>query len=183
MSIFLTAMGIITLAELGDKTQLLTLLLVTRFSKPFIILFAIILSTLFNHSLAASVGDIIGTWLTHEHMQRVIDIGFIVTGFWLLLPDKNDSYIKGNNAFLTSFILFFVAEMGDKTQLATLLLEAQHNNLTLVVIGSTVGMVLANAPMLWFGHHLKRYIGNSFIRYLASGIFITTGIISLISII
>lgn len=180
MSVFLTAVGMVMLAEIGDKTQLLTLLLVARFGKPFIILLSIICSTLFNHSLAAAVGDIVGHWLNQGQMHFVIAIGFILTGLWLLLPDKNDSYIRGNNAFLTSFTVFFIAEMGDKTQVATLLLGAQYNNLMLVVIGSTAGMILANAPMLWFGSYLKPYMEKSISRYIASGLFILLGAISLI---
>lgn len=179
MSILITSIASVGLAEIGDKTQLLTLLLVARFGKPIAILCGIVVATLVNHFFAAALGDFVNQWLSPDIMRWIIGIGFFLMALWILVPDKNDSQIKGGHPFWTSLIVFFIAEMGDKTQIATLLLGAHYQNLPLVVLGSTIGMVLANAPMLWFGKYLQPYMQCAIGRYGATALFATLGIITL----
>jgi putative Ca2+/H+ antiporter (TMEM165/GDT1 family) len=176
MSIIITSIASVALAEIGDKTQLLTLLLVARFGKPFHILFGIIIATLVNHFFAAGIGELVNQWLSPEIMRWIVGIGFLIMAAWLLIPDKNDGKIEGGHPFWTSLVVFFIAEIGDKTQIATLLLGAHYNNLTLVVLGSTIGMVLANAPMLWFGQRLQPYMQCKTGRYSATALFAALGI-------
>lgn len=179
MSVLITSIASVGLAEIGDKTQLLTLLLVARFGKPFLILLGIIVATLVNHFLAAGLGDLVNQWLNPDVMRWVIGVGFFIMAAWILIPDKNDSQIKGGHPFWTSLIVFFIAEMGDKTQIATLLLGAHYQNLPLVVLGSTIGMILANAPMLWFGKYLQPYMQCTFGRYGATALFAALGVATL----
>lgn len=176
MSVLITSIATVALAEIGDKTQLLTLLLVARFGKPVSILFGIIIATLINHFFAAGIGDLVNQWLSPEIMRWIVAVGFFAMAVWILIPDKNDSEIKGGHPFWTSLIVFFIAEIGDKTQIATLLLGAHYQSLTLVVLGSTIGMVIANAPMLWFGKRLQPYMQCSVGRYSATALFIVLGV-------
>jgi len=179
MSVLLTSIASVALAELGDKTQLLTLLLVARFGKPIPILCGIVGATLINHFFAAAIGELVNQWLTPDVMRWVVGIGFLIMAIWVLIPDKNDSKIQEGNPFLISLVVFFLAEMGDKTQIATLLLGAHYQNLTLVVLGSTLGMILANIPMLWFGKYLQPYMQCKAGRYGAMALFTLLGISTL----
>lgn len=176
MSVLITSIATVALAEIGDKTQLLTLLLVARFGKPVPILFGIIIATLVNHFFAAGIGELVNHWLSPEIMRWIIAVGFFIMAIWILIPDKDDSEVKGGHPFWTSLIVFFIAEIGDKTQIATLLLGAHYHNLALVVLGSTIGMVIANAPMLWFGKYLQPYMQCRTGRYCSMVLFISLGI-------
>ncbi|AOP41570.2 TMEM165/GDT1 family protein [Edwardsiella piscicida] len=180
MSIILTSMSSVALAEIGDKTQLLTLLLVARFGKPFLILLAIILATLVNHYFAALIGELVTQFLSPQIMRWMVAAGFLAMAVWVLFPDKDDGEIRGGHPFWTSLVVFFLAEIGDKTQIATVLLGAHYQHITWVVLGSTLGMVLANAPMLWFGARLQPYLKSGWGRRLSSLLFAILGVVTLI---
>ncbi len=173
-------MSSVTLAEIGDKTQLLTLLLVARFGKPGLILLAIVLATLVNHYFAALFGEAISGWMNPQMMRWIVSIGFFSMAIWVLFPDKDDGQIRGGHPFWTSLTVFFIAEIGDKTQIATVLLGAHYNSLYWVVIGSTLGMVIANAPMLWFGKRLQPYVQSGWGRKASSLLFTILGVVTLL---
>nr|MBW3792698.1 TMEM165/GDT1 family protein [Plesiomonas shigelloides] len=180
VSIIATSFASVALAEMGDRTQLLTLLLVARFRKPWWILAAIVCATLFNHFLAAWIGVELSNYLTPEIMRWVVGVGFLLMAGWVLIPDKDNGEVKGGHPFWTSLVIFFIAEIGDKTQIATTLLGARYDNVTLVMIGSTLGMIAANAPMLWFGERLSPYMKSDWGHRAAAVVFAALGIITLL---
>src|SRR5512137_2280414 len=158
MEALLVSIGIVALAEIGDKTQLLTLILAARYKKPWPIVAGIFLATLVNHAIAGAVG----AWLTRvigpDAMRWILGLSFIAMAVWMLIPDKLDDDAgashKVGGVFVTTTILFFLAEIGDKTQIATVALAARFDALAAVVMGTTVGMLLANAPVAFFGEAL-----------------------------
>ena len=161
------ATGVVALAEIGDKTQLLSFALAARYKKPWPIIWAILVATLLNHFMAAWAGQwLIQTlqhWLTPQSQKWLLAASFFVMAGWLLIPDKfDDSGITQSTSsiFLTTFIAFFIAEMGDKTQVATVLLAAQSKELVAVVVGTTLGMMLANVPAVILGERLANKLSN-----------------------
>ncbi len=150
MESFLVSTGIVTLAEMGDKTQLLALLLAARFRQPWPIVAGIFVATVANHALAGAVGAWVTTMLGPDALRWVLGGSFIAMALWMLIPDKleDDAQpVTGRfGVFGTTVVAFFLAEMGDKTQVATVMLAAQYPSLVAVVIGTTLGMMLANAP-------------------------------------
>lgn len=176
---FLTATGAVAIGEIGDKTQLLTLVLATRFPKALPILAGIVVATLANHALAVALGVWGAQWLTPEVLRWVLGGSFLALAAWALVPDKLDE--EGvrlwETAFIATVIAFFIAEIGDKTQVATALLAAKHAEFPLqVIMGSTLGMVLANAPAIWLGEHLLKRIPIKLIRMTAAGLFAVLGL-------
>ncbi|MEI8594329.1 TMEM165/GDT1 family protein [Photobacterium sp. Hal280] len=154
MSILAVSITTVALAEIGDKTQLLSLLLASRYRKPVPIILAIFLATLANHALAAWLGVVVADYLSPEILKWVLVVSFVVMAGWILIPDKldDDETISNRGPFVASFIAFFVAEIGDKTQVATTMLGAKyHDGLMLVVLGTTIGMLLANVPVVLIG--------------------------------
>lgn len=154
MSVLAVSITTVALAEIGDKTQLLSLLLASRYRKPLPIILAIFLATIANHALAAWLGVVVADYLTPEVLKWVLVISFVAMAGWILIPDKleDDEKISNRGPFVASFIAFFIAEIGDKTQVATTMLGAKyHDALLLVVIGTTVGMLLANVPVVLIG--------------------------------
>lgn len=175
MESIINSLLIVGVAEIGDKTQLLSLLLTLRFRhKPWQIIFGILIATLLNHWLAAYLGGFIFGFLD-PHIQKWLLVAmFTLFGFWALIPDKEDE-IKANqpySAFLTSLFCFFVAEMGDKTQLATVALGAQFKDTVAVTIGTTLGMLIANVPVVLWGNRVLRLIPLQKIRILACVLFL-----------
>lgn len=153
MEAFLISTGLVALAEMGDKTQLLALLLAAKFRKPIPIILAILMATLVNHALAAAIGQWLTALVPAQVLHWILALSFIAMGvMWMLIPDKFDDESGSVNrwqkygVFATTFILFFLAEMGDKTQIATVALSARFDDFLLVVLGTTAGMMLANAP-------------------------------------
>ena len=176
---FLTATGAVAIGEIGDKTQLLTLVLAARFPKALPILAGIVVATLANHALAVALGVWGAQWLTPEVLRWVLGGSFLALAAWALVPDKLDE--EGvrlwETAFIATVIAFFIAEIGDKTQVATALLAAKHAEFPLqVIMGSTLGMVLANAPAIWLGEHLLKRIPIKLIRMTAAGLFAVLGL-------
>ncbi len=157
MEAFLISTGLVALAEIGDKTQLLALLLAARFRKPWPIVWGIFVATVANHALAGGVGLLVAQWLTEDILRWVLGIGFLAMAVWMLVPDQLDEQpdTQGRwGVFGTTCVLFFLAEMGDKTQVATVALAAQFNAWFAVVMGTTLGMMLANAPAVWLGDRM-----------------------------
>lgn len=157
MDAFLIATGLVALAEIGDKTQLLALLLAARFRQPWPIVWGILVATIANHALAGWLGLLIAEWLTEDLLRWVLGVGFLAMAAWMLIPDKLDEQpdTQGRwGVFGTTCLLFFVAEMGDKTQIATVALAAQFNAWLAVVLGTTLGMMIANAPAVWLGDRM-----------------------------
>ena len=143
MSVLAVSITTVALAEIGDKTQLLSLLLASRYRKPLPIILAIFLATVANHALAAWLGVVVADYLTPEALKWVLVASFVLMAGWILIPDKldDDEKISSRGPFIASFIAFFVAEIGDKTQVATTMLGAKyHDGLVLVVLGTTIGM-------------------------------------------
>ena len=159
--------SIVALAEIGDKTQLLSFALAARYRKPWPIIWGILAATLLNHFAAAWAGQwlmqYVDHWLSPQNRKWLLAAGFLLMAGWLLIPDKfDDSGLakSSSSIFLTTLIAFFIAEMGDKTQVATLLLAAKSTALTAVVVGTTLGMMIANVPAVFLGERLAKKIAQ-----------------------
>ena len=172
---------IVTLAEMGDKTQLLSFVLAARFKQKTPILLGILAATLANHFLAGSVGVWLASLLSPEALKWIIALSFFAFGLWALKPDSLDAGKSLPNAsvFVTTLIAFFIVEMGDKTQLATISLAARYDSLVAVVTGTTLGMMLANLPAVWMGEAMAQRVNLKALRWVAAGLFVLMGILSL----
>jgi Ca2+/H+ antiporter, TMEM165/GDT1 family len=165
-----TATGLVAMAEVGDKTQLLSIMLAARLRKPWPIIAGILVATLANHALAAWAGAALSAWFSGMWFQLAVALGFIATALWVLVPDKADDQppISHGGVFLTTTIAFFVAEIGDKTQIATVGLGAQFHDVAAVTIGTTLGMMLANVPAVFLGDRALRVLPMNVMRILAA---------------
>jgi putative Ca2+/H+ antiporter (TMEM165/GDT1 family) len=167
--------GIVALAEIGDKTQLLALLLAARFRRPWPIIWGIVIATLANHFAAGALGNWVGSLFSAATLAWLLAISFAAVALWTLVPDKLDedeeSGLKRYGPFVTTLIAFFLAEMGDKTQIATVMLAAQYPHLLLVVIGTTLGMLLANVPVVLAGNFAAERLPLTLIRRIAASAF------------
>jgi len=177
----LTSILLVAVAEIGDKTQLLSFVLAARLRKPWAIFAGILLATVLNHALAGAVGSLLAGWVSEGALSWIVGLSFIAFGLWALHPDAlgDSPRLHESGAFVTAFVAFFVAEMGDKTQLATVALAARFDALTTVVIGTTIGMMLANVPAVWVGEKLADRIPIKAVRLLAATLFILFGAASL----
>jgi putative Ca2+/H+ antiporter (TMEM165/GDT1 family) len=178
MEAFLTSTVLVALAEIGDKTQLLSFVLAAQLRKPWPIIAGIFVATVANHALAGSVGVWVATLVTPETLRWIVAATFIGFGLWTLHPDSLDEQPKMHaaGAFVTTLIAFFIAEMGDKTQIATVALAARFDALAAVVFGTTIGMMLANVPAVLIGDKLARTLPMKAIRITAAMLFILTGV-------
>jgi putative Ca2+/H+ antiporter (TMEM165/GDT1 family) len=167
--------GIVAIAEIGDKTQLLALLLAARFRKPWPIIAGIILATLANHAVAGAMGNWVASFFSAITLSAVLAAAFFAVALWTLVPDKLDddeaSALKRYGPFLTTLIAFFLAEMGDKTQVATVMLAAQYPEFWLVILGTTAGMLLANVPVVLLGNFAAERLPLTLIRRVAASAF------------
>lgn len=182
MDAFLTSSLTVAIAEIGDKTQLLSLFLVAKFQNRWAIIFGILVATLLNHAASAFLGGWLSQYLQSNLGQWIIGGSFILLGLWLLIPDKDDkpdSKLLAYGAFFASTVLFFIAEIGDKTQIATVLLGAQFESVLWVTLGTTCGMLLANVPVVIAGEYLMQRIPLNATRIVASCVFIIVGIIQI----
>jgi len=175
--------GIVALAEMGDKTQLLSLVLAARFRKPWPIVLGILVATLANHALAGAVGSWVTTLMGPVVLRWVLGLSFIAMAVWMLVPDKLDDE-EGDEAprmgvFMTTVVAFFLAEMGDKTQIATVMLAAQYQAWAWVVAGTTLGMMLANAPVVWLGEAITRRVPIALVHKVSAVIFAVLGVLAL----
>ena len=162
MEAFLISAGVVALGEMGDKTQLLAVLLAAKFRRPVPIVLGILVATLLNHAMAAAVGDWVAKALGPDILRWVIGVLFIAMAGWMLVPDKVDEEAAGGTqrfgVFGTTVLDFFLAEMGDKTQIATVALAARYTDLLAVVTGTTLGMMLANVPAVLLGDRIAAVI-------------------------
>jgi Ca2+/H+ antiporter, TMEM165/GDT1 family len=184
MEAFLVSAGVVALGEIGDKTQLLALILAARYKRPWPIVAGILVATIINHSIAGMVG----TWLTAvvgaDTLRWILGLSFLAMAAWLLVPDKlDDETVVGARygVFATTLVAFFLAEMGDKTQIATIALAAKYDNLVAVVAGTTLGMMLADVPAVLFGDRVSRKLPIRLIHGIAAAIFAIIGIGVLVS--
>jgi len=169
----------VALAEVGDRTQLLALILAARFRRPWPIIAGMLLATLLNHGIAAEIGDWISEMLAPAVLRWLVAGAFIAMGLWVLIPDKDEDtsarYPYG--AFLTTLIAFFLVEIGDKTQIATVVLAAQFEPVWMVVVGTTAGMMAANVPVVLAGHFSADRLPLRLIHSIAAAVFIGIGLV------
>lgn len=179
---FLVSTGIVALAEMGDKTQLLSLLLAARFRRPLPIILGILVATLVNHAVAGAVGAWLKQYAGDDVMRWVLGVSFIAMAVWMLIPDKLDKDESDScrlGVFGTTLVAFFLAEMGDKTQVATVALAAQYSAFVPVVIGTTLGMMVANVPAVLLGERVTRMVSIRVIHSIAALIFLALGLMAL----
>ena len=182
MITILNSFLLILASEMGDKTQLLALVLSSRFKKPWTIMAGILVATLLNHALASWVGHYIASHISQKILSWALAVIFFVFGLWILLPDKDEELKERGHfgAFLTTVIVFFLAEMGDKTQLATVALGARYESPFLVTVGTTLGMMGADGLAVFFGEALTKKIDMKWIRMAAAFLFGAFGIAILV---
>ena len=181
MESLLTSTAVVTLAEIGDKTQLLAIVLAARFVQPFPVVGGILVATLANHLLAALVGAQAAVFLQGDLFRYAIALSFIAMAAWTLVPDKLDADAPLRapakmGAFLTTTVAFFIVEMGDKTQLATVALGAKFHSALLVTLGTTLGMMLVNVPVVFLGHEILKRVSMTLVRRIAAGLFLIIGV-------
>jgi putative Ca2+/H+ antiporter (TMEM165/GDT1 family) len=175
--------ALVALAEMGDKTQLLSFVLAAKLKRPWPIIAGIFVATLANHFLAGWVGAWLATQVSPTTLKWVIALSFFAFGLWALKPDTldEDREYSSRSAFLTTLVAFFWVEMGDKTQLATVALAARFDSLAAVVMGTTLGMLIANAPAVWLGEALAQKINMKWMRWIAAALFILLGVLTLVA--
>lgn len=164
----------VAIAEIGDKTQLLALLLAARFRRPWAVIAGIFVATLLNHALAGWVGAWVAEWISPGVLRWLLAASFLAVALWTLVPDKLDAHappVSARSAFIATTLAFFLVEMGDKTQVATVVLAATYDPLWQVVAGSTLGMLLANAPVVLLGQHAGPRIPLHHVRWAAAAFF------------
>ena len=184
MEALFTSMGVVALAEIGDKTQLLAFVLAARFKKPLPIIAGILCATLVNHGLAGALGAWITAALTPETLRWVVGISFIGMAIWTLIPDKIEEeetqVARRLGVFGATLVTFFLAEMGDKTQIATVAMAAHYPNPILVVIGTTLGMLIADVPAVFVGDRFAQKIPMKLVHSIAAAMFAVMGLMTLL---
>ncbi len=179
---FLMSTGIVALAEIGDKTQLLAFMLAARFRRPVPIILGILVATIANHAFAAAVGTWITQLLGPEVLRWVLGLSFLAMAVWILIPDKIDEDEIGApsmGVFGATVVAFFLAEMGDKTQVATVALAAQYGAFVAVVCGTTLGMMIANAPAVLAGDRIANRIPVKLVHGIAAALFAVLGVVAI----
>ena len=183
MEAFFVSTAIVALAEMGDKTQLLALVLAARFRKPWPFVLGILVATLANHGLAGALGAWVTTVVGPQVLRWILGVSFIAMAVWMLIPDKLDEGDADGaprwGVFGTTLVAFFLAEMGDKTQIATVMLAAQYNAYLGVVAGTTLGMMLANAPVVWLGDRITRLVPIRVVHGVSAVIFLVLGLVAI----
>ncbi|WP_067178248.1 TMEM165/GDT1 family protein [Sulfurospirillum sp. UCH001] len=183
MDSLLISTGVVALAEIGDKTQLLAFLLAARFKKPLPIIFGILVATIFNHALAGALGAWITTVISPELLRWILGGSFIAMAIWTLIPDEIEEeetqIAKQFGVFGATLITFFLAEMGDKTQVATVAMAAHFSNALFVVAGTTLGMLIADIPAVFIGNKFASKIPMRLVHSVAAAIFAILGLLTL----
>jgi putative Ca2+/H+ antiporter (TMEM165/GDT1 family) len=171
---FLVSTGMVAIAEIGDKTQLLAFLLATKFRKPLPVISGILAATLINHSLAGIAGVYVTSWIEPRALRWILGASFVAMAVWTLIPDKMEENIElgAFGAFGATLVSFFLVEIGDKTQIATISLAAKYNSLFTVVAGTTLGMMVADVPVAIFGDRIAKRVPLRLIRGIAAAIFV-----------
>jgi putative Ca2+/H+ antiporter (TMEM165/GDT1 family) len=177
MESFLVSLSTVAIAEMGDRTQLLSLVLAAHYRRPWPILAGVLCATLANHAAAGLVGVHLGRFLTPRLLDGIVGASMIAMALWALKPDalKEGSSVDRKSAFLATTVAFFIAEIGDKTQVATIALAAAYSNLLAVVAGTTAGMLLANAPVVFLGKAFSDRLPLKKLHYIASALFLALG--------
>ena len=170
----------VAVAEIGDKTQLLSLVLAARYRRPGVICVGILVATLLNHALAGAFGMLVAQWLPAHALRWLVGLSFLAVAAWTLVPDKLDDAdappMSGRSVFIATVVAFFIAEIGDKTQVATVVLAAQYSPLWMVVVGTTLGMLLANLPVVYLGSRLADRLPLRAARIAAAVLFAAMGL-------
>ena len=184
MEAFLVSTGIVALAEMGDKTQLLALVLAARFKKPWPIVLGIFVSTIANHAMAGALGAWVTGMVSPQTLRWVLGASFLVMAVWMLIPDKLDDGgaekpLSRLGVFGTTVVVFFLAEMGDKTQIATVMLAARYDAMVSVVAGTTLGMMLANVPVVFLGERVTRLVPLPVVHVVSALFFAVLGLLAL----
>ena len=185
MEALFTSILVVALAEIGDKTQLLSLLLAARHKKPLPIVFGILVATLANHALAGALGEWLRSLFSPAALRWIVGVSLLAIAAWTLKPDKLDDQVKESTrygVFALTCVVFFLAEMGDKTQIATIVLAAKYHALALVVVGTTLGMMIANVPVVLFGSAASQRIPFRTMRLIAALLFAVLGSAALLGI-
>jgi putative Ca2+/H+ antiporter (TMEM165/GDT1 family) len=182
---FLTSTGVVALAEIGDKTQLLALLLALRFRKPVPIIAGIFAATLLNHALAGALGAWITTVVPPDWMRWILAASFLAMAVWALIPDKLDEKetvrdSRGSRVFIVTFVAFFLAEIGDKTQIATIAMAAHYSEVLWVVAGTTLGMMIADVPAVFAAESIATRVPLKLMRGIAAAMFIALAVFALL---
>jgi Ca2+/H+ antiporter, TMEM165/GDT1 family len=181
--VFAVSAGVVALGEIGDKTQLLAILLAARFRKPMPIIAGIFVATLANHALAAALGAWLAQLLNPSWLRWGLGLSFIAVALWMLVPDSADDGPKPGAArwgvFMITTVAFFIAEIGDKTQVATVMLAAKYSSIGWVTAGTTLGMLLANVPAVFLGEHLVRRVPVRWVHRVAAAVFVVLGLVVL----
>ena len=184
MEALLISTGVVALAEIGDKTQLLAFILAARFKKPLPIILGILCATLVNHGLAGALGAWITSVVSPDVMRWVLGLSFLGMAVWTLIPDKIEEeetqVAKHLGVFGATLITFFLAEMGDKTQIATIALAAHYGTPVLVILGTTLGMLIADVPAVFVGNKFAAKIPMKLVHSIAAGIFAVMGVLTLL---
>jgi putative Ca2+/H+ antiporter (TMEM165/GDT1 family) len=180
---FTVSTSVVLLGEMGDKTQLLALLLAARFRKPVPIVLGILVATLANHAAASYFGERLAHWLDPATLRWVLGISFLAVAAWMLIPDRVDDGTASTTprwgVFGVTCIAFFLAEMGDKTQIATVMLAARYQSVWFVTSGTTLGMMLANVPAVLFGDRVLRWVPLAWVHRIAALVFALLGVLVL----
>jgi len=183
MEAFLFSTGVVALAEIGDKTQLLSFVLAAKFRKPLPIILGILVATLANHAAAGGLGAWIASLLSPMVLRWVVGLSFLAMAVWVLIPDRLDeeeTRLPALGVFSTTVVAFFLAEMGDKTQIATVALASHYPSLVAVVVGITLGMLLANVPAVYFGERAARLLPLPLVRTATALMFVGLGLATLL---
>lgn len=181
MEALLVSTSIVTLAEMGDKTQLLSFVLAAKLKRRVPIVLGIFFATLANHFFAGYVGAWLAGLVSAAVLTWIIALSFLGFGLWTLKPDtlEEDRMLRGAGVFATTLVAFFLVEMGDKTQLATVALAARYESLVAVVLGTTLGMMIANVPAVWMGEVLAHRVNMKWMRWVAAALFVALGALTL----
>jgi putative Ca2+/H+ antiporter (TMEM165/GDT1 family) len=183
MEAFLISTASVAVGELGDKTQLLSLILATRLRRPVPIIAGVFVATLLNHLGACLVGEWAGKLISPQLLRWVLGVSFLAVAAWALIPDKMDDDVKDRGTygvFVLTAVTFFLAEMGDKTQIVALALAAKYNDLVAVVAGTTLGMMLINIPTVLFAERATKWVPVKVMRMVAAGIYAVLGVLTLL---
>jgi putative Ca2+/H+ antiporter (TMEM165/GDT1 family) len=176
---FTVSTGVVALGEIGDKTQLLALLLAARYRRPLPIIAGVLVATLLNHALAAALGEWITRWLDPQWLRWALGLSFIAVALWMLVPDRADEVQADRGSrwgvFGVTVVAFFLAEMGDKTQVATVMLAAKYQQLLAVTAGTTLGMMIANVPAVLLGERVTRWLPVRWVHRIAAVVFAALG--------
>ena len=179
METLLTSAAVVAFAEIGDKTMLLAIVLAAKLRRPWQIIAGIFAATIVNHALAALLGSEVAGLVDAPWFRIAVALGFIAMGLWTLVPDKLDDkdggFTRRSSVFMTTLVAFFLVEMGDKTQVATIALGAQFHSVAAVAAGTTIGMMIANVPAVFLGDELVKRVSLNATRIAAAGLFVALG--------